>query len=76
MKPRHDDTPQQVSPTLTASTFVRSIYFFDPDGIRLEFAGWTRELGQEGDVRHTPAIAADKERHLAMAHEAQAGRNS
>lgn len=61
----HDDTPQQVSPTINASTFVSSIYFFDPDGILLEFAGWTRELG-EGDVRHTPATAADKERYLAM----------
>lgn len=61
----HDDTPQQVSQTISDSTFVSSIYFFDPDGILLEFAGWTRELG-EGDVRHAPATAADKERYLAM----------
>jgi len=67
----HDDTPQQVSPTVNASTFVRSIYFFDPDGILLEFAGWTRELGNEGDVRHKPATAADKERYLAIAKEAR-----
>lgn len=67
----HDDTPRQVSPTVNESTFVRSIYFFDPDGILLEFAGWTRELGNEGDVRHKPATAADKERYLAMAREAQ-----
>jgi catechol 2,3-dioxygenase-like lactoylglutathione lyase family enzyme len=67
----HDDTPQQVSPTVNASTFVRSIYFFDPDGILLEFAGWTRELGNEGDVRHKPATAADKERYLAIAREAR-----
>jgi len=65
----HDDTPRQVSPTVNASTFVRSIYFFDPDGILLEFAGWTRELGNEGDVRHKPATAADKERYLVMAKE-------
>ena len=45
-------------------------YFFDPDGILLEFAGWTRALG-EGDVRHKPATAADKERYLAMAREAR-----
>ena len=67
----HDDTPQQVSPTVNASTFVRSIYFFDPDGILLEFAGWTRELGNEGDVRHKPATEADKERYLAIAKEAR-----
>jgi len=66
----HDDTPRQVSPTINESTFVRSIYFFDPDGILLEFAGWTRELG-EGDVRHKPATAADKDRYLAIAQEAR-----
>ncbi|MBI3245198.1 MAG: VOC family protein [Deltaproteobacteria bacterium] len=60
----HDDTPRQVSPTVNDSTFVSSIYFFDPDGILLEFAGWTREFG-EGDVRHQAATAEDKERYLA-----------
>jgi catechol 2,3-dioxygenase-like lactoylglutathione lyase family enzyme len=64
----HDDTPRQVSQTVNDSTFVSSIYFFDPDGILLEFAGWTRELG-EGDVRHTPATAADRDRYLAVAKE-------
>lgn len=67
----HDDTPEQVSRTVNENTFVRSIYFFDPDGILLEFAGWMRELGNEGDVRHKPATAADKERYLAIAKEAQ-----
>lgn len=45
----HDDSENQASPTLTDTTFVRSIYFKDPDGILLEFAGWTREL-DERDV--------------------------
>lgn len=67
----HDDSPQQVSRVVNDNTFVRSIYFFDPDGILLEFASWTRELGEEGDVKHKPATAADKERYLAMAKEAQ-----
>jgi catechol 2,3-dioxygenase-like lactoylglutathione lyase family enzyme len=66
----HDDTPQQVSRVVNDKTFVRSIYFFDPDGILLEFAGWTREFG-EGDVRHQPAAEADKERYLAVARAAQ-----
>jgi hypothetical protein len=68
----HDDTPQQVSRVINDSTFVSSIYFFDPDGIMLEFAGWTRELGTEGDLRHKPATAADKERYLKVAEEVRA----
>ncbi|HJN95452.1 MAG: glyoxalase [Gammaproteobacteria bacterium] len=50
----HDDSPQQASPTITDSTFVRSVYFLDPDGIMLEFACWTREL-DERDVNWDPA---------------------
>jgi len=68
----HDDTPQQVSREINDSTFVRSIYFFDPDGILLEFAGWTRELGTEGDLRYKPVTAADKERYLEKAKEVRA----
>ena len=68
----HDDTPQQVNRTINDGTFVRSIYFFDPDGILLEFAGWTRELGTEGDLRYKPATAADKERYLETAKEMRA----
>lgn len=49
----HDDSETQASLTLTESTFVRSIYFKDPDGILLEFAAWTREL-DERDVNAEP----------------------
>jgi catechol 2,3-dioxygenase-like lactoylglutathione lyase family enzyme len=66
----HDDSPQQVSRVVNDDTFVRSIYFFDPDGILLEFAGWTRDFG-EGDIRHQPATAAEKERYLARQQEAR-----
>ncbi|MGE0622134.1 MAG: VOC family protein [Pseudomonadales bacterium] len=52
----HDDSETQASPTLTPSTFVRSIYFKDPDGILLEFAAWTREL-DERDVNAEPVAA-------------------
>jgi catechol 2,3-dioxygenase-like lactoylglutathione lyase family enzyme len=52
----HDDSETQASPTLTDSTFVRSIYFKDPDGILLEFAAWTREL-DERDVNVEPVYA-------------------
>ena len=67
----HDNSPMQVSPTVNESTFVRSIYFFDPDGILLEFAGWTRELGEEGDVVHQPAAYEDTQRYLDIAQEAR-----
>jgi catechol 2,3-dioxygenase-like lactoylglutathione lyase family enzyme len=52
----HDDSPRQASPTLTPTTFVRSIYFNDPDGIMLEFAAWTRAL-DERDVNAAPVNA-------------------
>jgi catechol 2,3-dioxygenase-like lactoylglutathione lyase family enzyme len=50
----HDDSEYQVSETLTDDVYVRSVYFFDPDGILLEFAAWTQELPRPGDVRHQP----------------------
>jgi catechol 2,3-dioxygenase-like lactoylglutathione lyase family enzyme len=53
----HDDSPMQASIEITPTTFVRSIYFYDPDGIALEFAAWTRDLPRDGDVRHEPARA-------------------
>jgi len=59
----HDNSPMQMSPTLTDDVFVRSMYFFDPDGIMLEFAAWTRDLRpDEADL--PGAVAADKERYL------------
>jgi len=36
--------------------FIRSIYFTDPDGVRLEFAAWTRGL-TASDVKHPPRQA-------------------
>jgi catechol 2,3-dioxygenase-like lactoylglutathione lyase family enzyme len=52
----HDDSPAQVSKELHPGVFVRSVYFFDPDGVCLEFAAWTRPLGPE-DVAHDPMTA-------------------
>ena len=49
----HDYSETQASATLTDTTFVRSVYFKDPDGILLEFAAWTREL-DERDVYAEP----------------------
>ena len=55
----HDDSENGASPEITESTFVRSVYFKDPDGILLEFAAWTREL-DERDVNLEPAIAVER----------------
>jgi catechol 2,3-dioxygenase-like lactoylglutathione lyase family enzyme len=52
----HDDSPGQVSREVTDRVFVRSVYFFDPDGICLEFAAWTRPL-VASDVAHEAARA-------------------
>jgi catechol 2,3-dioxygenase-like lactoylglutathione lyase family enzyme len=43
----HDDSKYGVAKEMHDGVFVRSVYFFDPDGILLEFAAWTRELGPE-----------------------------
>ena len=53
----HDDSPRTVSPEVNATTFVRSIYFHDPDGIRLELAAWAREF-TEADAAE-PAVDPD-----------------
>jgi catechol 2,3-dioxygenase-like lactoylglutathione lyase family enzyme len=53
----HDDSPQQISDAVTDAVFIRSVYFFDPDGVCLEFACWTREL-DERDVNCEPASSA------------------
>ncbi len=59
----HDDSPMQVSDTVTDAVFVRSMYFFDPDGILLEFAAWTRALRPE-EAELTGVGPAEKERYL------------
>jgi catechol 2,3-dioxygenase-like lactoylglutathione lyase family enzyme len=52
----HDDSPNQVSAEVHPGVFVRSVYFFDPDGVCLEFAAWTREFTAK-DVAHDPMTA-------------------
>ncbi|MCC8964282.1 VOC family protein, partial [Bradyrhizobium sp. Pear76] len=44
-------------------TWLRSIYFRDPDGIGLEFACWDRPL-RDGDVSHQPASSGKPSRDL------------
>jgi catechol 2,3-dioxygenase-like lactoylglutathione lyase family enzyme len=60
----HDDTPTTSSPEINETTFVRSLYFFDPDGIQLEFAAWTREFNTTTDVQHAPADASGERKPI------------
>lgn len=52
----HDNSPTQVSAEVTDDVFVRSVYFFGPDGVCLEFAAWTTTF-DEKDVAHEAARA-------------------
>ena len=52
----HDNSPMGMSPTVTDDVFVRSVYFFDPDGVCLELACWTTTFGPN-DVAHAPRRA-------------------
>ena len=53
----HDDSEYGISKDLHPGVFVRSVYFQDPDGILLELACWTRELGSPDDVAAVPRRA-------------------
>jgi catechol 2,3-dioxygenase-like lactoylglutathione lyase family enzyme len=52
----HDNSPTQSSAEMHDDVYVRSVYFFDPDGICLEFAAWTKVF-DESDVAHDPVQA-------------------
>jgi len=53
----HDNSERTISAEVTDDVFVRSVYFWDPDGVLLEFAAWTSALGGPDDVKHEPADA-------------------
>lgn len=55
----HDDSETGRSTEMHDGVYVRSAYFFDPDGVCLEFACWTKEF-DESDVRHEPREAIAK----------------
>jgi len=63
----HDESERQISlDVISPTTFVRSVYFYDPDGICLEFASWTRELDPKIDATHEPVGADGKKRARAL----------
>jgi catechol 2,3-dioxygenase-like lactoylglutathione lyase family enzyme len=53
----HDDSEYQMARSFHPGVFVRSFYFCDPDGILLEFASWTRQMGQPTDLIVDPVDA-------------------
>lgn len=52
----HDDSEKQSTDHMHDGVFVRSVYFFDPDGVCLEFAAWTKVF-DDSDIAHDPARA-------------------
>ncbi|QKR99388.1 VOC family protein [Sphingomonas sp. CL5.1] len=52
----HDNSETQTADHMHDDVFVRSVYFFDPDGVCLEFAAWTKEF-TDADVAHDPVTA-------------------
>lgn len=52
----HDNSPTQSSDHMHDDVFVRSVYFFDPDGVCLEFAAWTKVF-DDSDIAHDPVTA-------------------
>jgi catechol 2,3-dioxygenase-like lactoylglutathione lyase family enzyme len=53
----HDESEYGISKEVHPGVFVRSVYFQDPDGILLELACWTRQLGTPEDVAVAPRRA-------------------
>lgn len=55
----HNDAPDpHATRTVTPNTWIRSLYFGDPNGIWLELAAYTRDFGAH-DVAHAPAGRRD-----------------
>ncbi|HEX2591289.1 MAG TPA: VOC family protein [Rhizomicrobium sp.] len=55
----HGDGPDHATPNITPNTWIRSMYFRDPNGIHMELAALTRAY-HAGDVAHDPVDANGK----------------
>jgi catechol 2,3-dioxygenase-like lactoylglutathione lyase family enzyme len=66
----HDDSPRQVARTNHEGVWLRSVYFWDPNGVLLELATLTRPF-TAADARHMPRNAEGKavplSRHVPIA---------
>lgn len=52
----HEDSERHASPEVNERTWIRSMYFRDPNGIHMELAALTRGYGPQ-DVAHDPVDA-------------------
>lgn len=59
----HNDGPEHASEDVRESTWIRSMYFADPNGIWLELAAFTRPF-TDADVAHAPARWEDRQAYL------------
>lgn len=55
----HEDSERHASPEVNELTWIRSMYFRDPNGIHMELAALTRPYGPQ-DVQHAPLNAEGK----------------
>jgi catechol 2,3-dioxygenase-like lactoylglutathione lyase family enzyme len=62
----HDDSTAGASREMHPGVWIRSLYFWDPDGIRLEFAAYSRAMTDD-DVAHAPVDATGTPRQLSQA---------
>lgn len=49
----HNDPPHEASIAFTETTWIRSMYFFDPNGVKLEFAATLRQFNED-DIALAP----------------------
>ncbi len=54
----HADNDRGFTEEVTEETWIRSMYFRDPDGIALELAAYSRDFTAD-DVQHEPAVAVN-----------------
>lgn len=60
----HNDSPDAHSTLeVVDGTWIRSMYFADPNGIWMELAAFTREFNEQ-DVAHQPARYEDRQKYL------------
>jgi len=59
----HEDTETHASATVSDKTWIRSMYFRDPNGIHMELAALTRSYNDR-DVSHDPVNATGERKPL------------
>jgi catechol 2,3-dioxygenase-like lactoylglutathione lyase family enzyme len=62
----HEDSDRHASPEVNEKTWIRSMYFRDPNGIHMELAALTRAYGPQ-DVAHAPVNAKGERAPLSPA---------